>query len=746
MCYTNIFSFQKTMRYICNGTTSVSTVMKIQGTTHLILHILTTCLHLDMALSIQDSSPVLFWIGVSTIGASSLITNTASMIMAYWNMDFSQKKAGEFICVFFHVLQLGPIWRYLKLLVTGDESDLIELSLLRLGHSVIQDVILFVIEVNIILGNTSDLEVMQIVTTSLAMISMSFSYSSISSQCAFSQSDRVNDYSSLLRRILQWIEHITWHVFSLQARLLSFTLFVRTTHLWAILAPTVHLLCHCAIIYVNLYLNPTKQSPQCKEIMRNILVGYTQMFGYIGKAYQVCTSCVYFVVVSFENVVMITTWFISTEKTSLNTGLSVYIFLCHVIGTLAGLVVNQKDGRKLHISKQSSALSEVEKVQDASNQIDAIASHHDTIDTGIDFDTIIEYIGDSEKNQTKHESRLKTDKLPLNKGPLEEPHATLEAIDIMKHLISYNLLNSHQDTSSNELTIVTQLEPQINDHESSNSRNTNTVISSTSSTIKDTFNGNELCVREQGAINTKEHRTKLPVKWKNNMFGRPLPEPPWQHAKSRQGNDNKFERKWRSFSNSPHENAMLKGKGRYRVPTDTMKGITNDQTKTAFAGTSHKKINNGPHSPSGVFPNVNFNTVIPKRKSKEKHQLWTHLDWDLDMYTTESSTTDYASLPPRRRGEIYGTFGVLSSLYSDFHHNRKWRDTCSTCSSTDYFDLDDSEYGETWTWPPSKPGITREYVYGLPHDRLSSKDNVAKWLCNIPDEHLCNEISINKLQ
>ena len=677
------------------------------------------------------------------------MTNTASMIMGYWNMDFTRKRAGEFICVFFHVVQLGPIWRYLKLLVTGDEGDVMELSLLRLCHSVIQDAILFVIEFNIILDNTSDLEVMIILTVCLAMLSISFSYASISSQCNMNHKDAASesdDGSSHKKQvtsveILQWITHGVWHFFSLQARMLSFSLFVRTTHLWAVLAPGLHLICHYAIIYVNLYLNPMKQSPKCKEILQNLLVGYTQMFDHIGKAYQICTSCVYFIVVSFENVVMTTTWFISTEKSPLNTGLFIYIALCHVIGTLIGTVVNQKNVGKLHVSRYSSSVSGEEKVQDASNQIDTISSHHkDTIETGIDFDTTIEYIGHSEKNQTKHESRLKPNKLPLKKGLLKESPWTLEAIDIMKHLISYKDVILQKDAAfSHELTIVTQLEPHITDHESSNSRNTNTVISSISSTIKDTFNGNESNIHQNDSTNNKrrEHKTRPPIDGRvtSNRFERPLPDPPRQHGKSYQGNNNKFERKWRSFTNSPYENTRLKGKGKPshltgKYHTPVTEGINNNQTKPPFVRKPNKKTNDAAKNPAGVFPNVNYNTVIPNRKTKQKLQACNHLDWDLDFYTTESSTTDYASLPPSRHGEIYGTNGV----YSGYYCNQRWRNTCSTCSSTDYFDLDSSEYGETWTWPPSKPGITKESVCGLPHEGISSTDNVTKWLCDIPDE------------
>ena len=168
-------------------------MVRIQGTFHLVLHTLTTCLHLDFALSIRISNPVLFWITISTIITSSLVTNTASMIMGYWNMDFTRKRAGEFICVFFHVVQLGPIWRYLKLLVTGDEGDVMELSLLRLCHSVVQDAILFVIEFNIIVDNTSHLEVMIILTVCLAMLSISFSYACISSQCNMNQKDATSE-------------------------------------------------------------------------------------------------------------------------------------------------------------------------------------------------------------------------------------------------------------------------------------------------------------------------------------------------------------------------------------------------------------------------------------------------------------------------------------------------------------------------------------------------------------------------
>ena len=730
-------------------------MVRIQGILHLVLHILTTCLHLDMALSIRESHLVLFWIAISAISASSLVGNTASLIMVYRNMDFTGKRTGEFICVFFHLVQLGPVWRYLKLLVTRDQNDVTELSQLRLCHSVIQDGILFVIEVFIILTNIVDIEVVSMMTVIFALVSMSFSYSCVSSQCNVSQIG-TNDSNFIIHNkklpinfttVLEGIGHGAWHFFSLQARMLSFTLFFTTTHVWAILAPALHLLFHYAIIYVNLYLNPIKQSPQCKEIIKNLLVGYTQMFDHLGKTHEVCTSCVYFIVVSFENVFMITTWFISTEKSSLNTGLFVYVFLCHVVGTLVGTIVNQTDARKSHISRHSSVISNRPEIKNVSNAIAAISSKDkDTVFTGIDFDTVIEYIGDNEEIQSNHESKIKKDKLPFSDNTQEERLGTLEDVEIMKHLIFYNRYNTHNDTSGNEVTIVPPLEPQIHDHESSNSRNTNTLISSISSTIKDPLNGNESYVHQGSSTNRTKYNSKVIFKWKNDVIRRPLPEPLWQHGESMHGkqqetqeSSDRLERKWRSFSNSPHDNILSNGKGKplhlpNRYHGATVEDITNKHSKRTFVKNPHKKANNK-HTNTRSFPNVTFNTVVPNRKSKQGHRLWTHLDWDVDIYTAESSTTDNPSLPPSRQSEVYETCGVFSSQYTDKYYAHRWRDTCSTCSSTDYFDLDGSEYGETWTWPPSKPGITRESINGLSHDKRSSRDTVTKWLCNIPDEH-----------
>ncbi len=381
-----------------------------------------------------------------------------------------------------HLLQLGPVWRYLKLMVTagdqggdqagsrdpggngdptvsGDQCDQTELDLLRLGHSVVQDAVLMVIEVNLALDGTTGLQPLLLVAVTMALLSMATAYTCVSMEtshtCVSSQHGAKSSQLESGTRcchvfcprshvVCTWAGHVTWHVFSLLARMLAFSLFLRTTRLWAVLAPTAHLLAHYAVIYVSLYLNPVKAAPDCASIVRNFLYGYTQLFDHVGSAQHVCTACVYFVVVSVENVVMVTTWFIGAEKTSLHVGLFVAVCLCHLIGTSVGAAVNQgwrgkgpdpepssrvltgsvamdttqvpcavldtvqerrrKDTNAVQVAVESPRVVKGTVAMDTTRSRSVVntaavpVSDKATIDTDEDFDTVIEYIGDGDSS------------------------------------------------------------------------------------------------------------------------------------------------------------------------------------------------------------------------------------------------------------------------------------------------------------------------------------------------------------
>ena len=68
------------------------------------------------------------------LAVSSLLVNIASGVRTCQTMDFYHKPCGLIICALAHFLQLGPLWRYLKLLSlyeSPDNSDLMKLKLLH---------------------------------------------------------------------------------------------------------------------------------------------------------------------------------------------------------------------------------------------------------------------------------------------------------------------------------------------------------------------------------------------------------------------------------------------------------------------------------------------------------------------------------------------------------------------------------------------------------------------------------------
>ncbi len=71
----------------------------------------------------------MFRVSLCIVIITSLVMNSISLIMAYTTMDFTDKRAGEFTCVLLHLVQLGPVWRYLKLLATGIHYKEIFLSI-----------------------------------------------------------------------------------------------------------------------------------------------------------------------------------------------------------------------------------------------------------------------------------------------------------------------------------------------------------------------------------------------------------------------------------------------------------------------------------------------------------------------------------------------------------------------------------------------------------------------------------------
>ncbi|XP_064625736.1 XK-related protein 5-like [Lineus longissimus] len=101
------------------------------STVHVFLHVAEICLQMEAAVKYLDLGEVWCYIILSITVGPLVLTNLISIIWVFQNMDFTNKRCGKTVCIILHVLQLGMVWRYFKLILLYEDHDYDEFIVLR---------------------------------------------------------------------------------------------------------------------------------------------------------------------------------------------------------------------------------------------------------------------------------------------------------------------------------------------------------------------------------------------------------------------------------------------------------------------------------------------------------------------------------------------------------------------------------------------------------------------------------------
>ena len=518
---------------------------------------------------------------------------------------------------------------------------------------------------------------------------------------------------------------------------------------------------------------------------------------------------------------MLITWFVTSNKDTFRTAVMVYVCMCHVIGVFLRAVANEKVScnacccSTCLLSKSKVRLPQRNCCQIPANQLTqdndhGVSSAIDGIDNtcfvmDMQIDTEVEFVGDGQYHEdigtgTKKvavKEEPKQDAEPLCDEPNKYPTTCINVqhqseIGKKKHIGSFDVVKAlekdiaivlssqvSEESCANDLSNIQAIIDALTcDLESSNSRNTNTVLSSVPSTCatNGTTSDNTVtcthCSNSRHSRNVSKKRLKhkhLSVK-QGSHLGNTSREPLWSYEKVASRNTGQLERRWSSVTScankkmtrgatlhnpnykrnicNPSQPDMHQGNNReekvskYLPPKDNPKQIVKSSRKPRCNIWS-RKMNA-------------LDKVLPSRKSQAEKPSCRNLELDWDYFLTDDSTTDYASMPPSDTIPNHSLqqlkpskCRLLNSIDLKVTHLTDGSST-SRSSSIDYYDLElstdqydsdsdvsDSDYGGTWTWPPggSKARLNRSLLYEmLPKMRISPHQNVTKWLQAIPQE------------
>ncbi len=272
-------------------------------------------MQLDQALVSRKSHPE--WVFITMLGiiaGTSCLANFISLIWIYRNMEFGHKQIGEFVCVTLHLLQLGPLWRYFKLLIVDDPRDIKEMSVMRILHTSLQDAPFIVLQGYLILTYGYDTP-QSLVTIGVSLLSLTYSYTCVG--CYQKEDHTMVRTLKAPAIIMQFL----WHLFMLVSRLICFAVFTTVGIIWLAILLSSHLLCHYIAGFVKLAVFEARKTIDCKDTLPVLLYGFSDIYELSRTNIIPCGVIGNYVFITMENVLMMAIWFMAADKTSLNISL-----------------------------------------------------------------------------------------------------------------------------------------------------------------------------------------------------------------------------------------------------------------------------------------------------------------------------------------------------------------------------------------------------------------------------------------
>ena len=260
------------------------------------------------------------------LAGSSLLVNIASGVRTCQTMDFYHKPCGLIICALAHFLQLGPLWRYLKLLSLYESPDNSDLMKLKLLHHCTFSTPTLIYFCQLYLMDTSRISVL--IMISLCYISMVTTLTHFSN---FTTEEKPG--------CATWLCTLLWRVFMLFSRFSALVCALSSPHaLWVVLILGIHYL--VLMIWYQLR-EPSDQSSCTLFRVWLLLLALANTLDLTVSEYKVPIEWLvgYYTLTLSENIGMVAMWYsyVGADNNHYNTLWLLAVFASFALGLLLAL-------------------------------------------------------------------------------------------------------------------------------------------------------------------------------------------------------------------------------------------------------------------------------------------------------------------------------------------------------------------------------------------------------------------------
>ena len=261
-----------------------------------------------------------------------IVVNIVSAVKIIRTHDFIERPYMRTVCVVFHTVQIGIVWRAMKLFLKYDGKEWSDFLQMRLFHCGFQSIPFFIVLTYSMFVH-SDPQAVSIISVIISVVSASVAFATYRTEKELYDSEEF-DRTKRVRKIIGMVFLTFSYVLVLFSRCSSIVLFSVVQPAWIALPLSVHLLVHVAIGLCRINRN---QNSMSTFIISVFYKSFVNIFEKVGKGYTgvKCSYVFYYSMLLVEDLVLVFYWMLAAdygERLKLMT--TVVVLVSFVIGII----------------------------------------------------------------------------------------------------------------------------------------------------------------------------------------------------------------------------------------------------------------------------------------------------------------------------------------------------------------------------------------------------------------------------
>lgn len=283
-----------------------------------------------MSVSLYSADLTSSIIIISFAAGPLLLVNIISTVLVLKTMDFTGRACARTICIILHVLQVGLLWRCLKLLLLFDEKDWREFLSLRLIHTALQSIPIAVLKGSHYFSGT-DTSTEAIILVVISVTGNAIVFSMYNTKRFLFETDEFSEFSVRVRKPFGVIILTFGTIFLMFSRCGSIMLFFASLPLWLPLPLGIHFIIYLLSSIVHLF---RKTGGSVVDFLKIIPISYFNIFELFSQENQKiqCSNVLLYSGILLQNVMMTGVWMMDNNwdyKYELGTIVSIILtFVC----------------------------------------------------------------------------------------------------------------------------------------------------------------------------------------------------------------------------------------------------------------------------------------------------------------------------------------------------------------------------------------------------------------------------------